>query len=87
MPLIEAVLRPQREVTVRAAGGVVQDVSYTGHVPHLIDERVYRPATRVALSGAAGARRLQSGRLGVYVLYLVGLVLVLLAAARLGLIG
>ena len=65
--VLEAVLRPQREVTVRTSGGVVQEVAYTGHVPHLIDERLYRPATRFALAGAARARRLQSGRLGVYV--------------------
>jgi hydrogenase-4 component B len=85
--VLEAVLRPQREVTVRATGGVVQDVTYTGHVPHLIDEHLYRPALRVGLAGAGWARRLQSGRLGAYVLYLVGLVLVLLGAARLGVIG
>ena len=75
--VLEAVLRPQREVTVRTSGGVVQEVAYTGHVPHLIDERLYRPATRFALAGAARARRLQSGRLGVYVFYLLGLVVVL----------
>jgi hydrogenase-4 component B len=85
--VLEAVLRPEREVTVRTAGGVVQEVAYTGHVPHLVDERLYRPATRVALAGAAGARRVQSGRLGVYVFYLLGLVVVLLGAARLGVIG
>jgi hydrogenase-4 component B len=85
--VLEAVLRPEREVTVRTAGGVVQEVAYTGHVPHLVDERLYRPATRVALAGAARARRLQSGRLGVYVFYLLGLVVVLLGAARLGVIG
>ena len=62
----------------------MQEVAYTGHVPHLIDERLYRPATRLALAGAARARRLQSGRLGVYVFYLLGLVVVLLGAARLG---
>jgi hydrogenase-4 component B len=85
--VLEAVLRPQREVTVRTAGGVVQEVSYAGRVPHLIDEHVYEPATKAALAGAALMRRLQSGRLGAYVLYLVGLVVVLLGAARLGVIG
>jgi hydrogenase-4 component B len=85
--VLEAVLRPQREVTVRTSGGVVQEVAYTGHVPHLIDERLYRPATRFALAGAARARRLQSGRIGVYVFYLIGLVVVLLGAARLGVLG
>jgi hydrogenase-4 component B len=85
--VLEAVLRPQREVTVRAEGGVVREVAYSGHVPHLIDDHVYAPAARVAQAGAARARRLQSGRLGVYVFYLLGLVVALLAGARLGLIG
>ncbi len=41
-----------------------------------------------ALAGAlAWARRLQSGRLGTYVAYLIGLVVVLLTAARIGVIG
>ena len=85
--VLEAVLRPQREVTVRSEGGVLQEVGYSGHVPHLVDEHVYRPLTQVSLAAAAQARRLQSGSLGTYVAYLIGLVVVLLAAARLGLIG
>ena len=85
--VLEAVLRPQREITVRTQGGVVQEVSYRGHVPQLIDDRVYRPAIRAALAGATHARRLQSGSLGTYVVYLIGLVVVLLAAARFGVIG
>jgi hydrogenase-4 component B len=84
---LEAVLRPEREVIVQTSGGVVQEVSYAGRVPHLIDERVYRPSARIALRGARAARRLQSGQLGVYVLYLIGLVVALLAAARIGVIG
>ncbi len=85
--MLEAVLRPQREITVRTEGGVVQEVSYRGHVPQLIDERVYRPVVRLSLAGATHARRLQSGSLGTYVAYLIGLVVVLLAAARFGVIG
>ena len=85
--VLEAVLRPHREITVRTEGGVVQEVSYRGHVPQLIDERVYRPVVRFSLAGATHARRLQSGSLGTYVVYLIGLVVVLLAAARLGVIG
>lgn len=85
--VLEAVLRPQRELAVRTAGGIVQEVSYSGEVPHLIDDHVYRPAARLALGLAARARRLQSGHLGTYVLYLLALVLVLLGAARLGLVG
>jgi hydrogenase-4 component B len=85
--VLEAVLRPQREIVVRSEGGVVQEVSYSGHVPQLIDERVYAPVTRISLAAAGHARRLQSGSLGTYVVYLIALVLVLLAAARLGVIG
>ena len=85
--MLEVVLRPQREIVVRETGGVVQDVSYSGHVPPLIDDHLYRPITRAALAGAVHARRLQSGRLGTYIAYLIGLVVVLLAAARIGLMG
>lgn len=85
--VLEAVLRPQREIVVRTAGGVVQEVSYSGRVPHLIDERLYAPVVRSALIAARHARRLQTGRLGTYVGYLIALVLVLLAAAKAGIIG
>lgn len=85
--VLEAVLRPHREIAMRSDGGVLQEVSYSGHVPHLIEDRVYAPLERVSLGAAAHARRLQSGSLGTYVSYLAGLVLVLLAAARLGWIG
>jgi hypothetical protein len=56
-------------------------------VPLLIEERVYAPLAGAAVRGAAGVRRLQSGRLGVYVIYLTGLLVALLACARLGLLG
>ena len=36
---------------------------------------------------ASFARRLQSGRLGVYVAYLAGLIIALLLGARLGVVG
>ena len=85
--VLELVLRPQREISVRSEGGVLQEVSYSGHVPQLIEERLYEPLTRVALAAAAQTRRLQSGSLGTYVGYLAGLVLALLTAARLGWIG
>ena len=50
--------------------------------------RSTRPVERARRSRGAGhARRLQSGRLGTYVAYLIALVLVLLAAARVGVIG
>ena len=85
--VLESVLRPQREITAHTAGGVLQEVRYSGRVPHLIEERLYVPAARLSLLAAAWARRLQSGSLGTYVAYLIGLVLVLLAAARFGVIG
>ena len=85
--VLETVLRPQREITVRSEGGVLQAVSYSGHLPQLIEERLYEPLTRVLLAAAAQTRRLQSGSLGTYVGYLAGLVLALLAAARFGWIG
>ena len=85
--VLEPVLRPEREIAVRTSGGVVQEVSYSGRVPHLIDERLYAPIVRSALGGARHARRLQTGRLGTYVGYLIALVLVLLAAAKAGVIG
>jgi hydrogenase-4 component B len=85
--VLELVLRPQREITVRSQDGVLQEVAYSGHVPQLIDDHFYSPLERVSLAAAAQARRLQSGSLGTYVVYLAGLVLVLLAAARLGWLG
>jgi hydrogenase-4 component B len=85
--VLEAVLRPQRQISVRTQGGVVQEVAYSGRIPHLIDERLYVPAVRSALVAARHARRLQTGSLGTYVAYLIALVLVLLAAAKAGLIG
>lgn len=85
--ILEAILRPQREIAVRYEASVVQEVAYSGRVPHLIDEKLYRPVARLALAAAGRARRLQSGRLGAYVAYLVGLVVALLAAARIGAIG
>lgn len=85
--VLEAMLRPRREIAVRSESGIVREISYSGHVPHLIDEHLYAPLARVSLAAAAHARRLQSGSLGTYVAYLIALVLVLLAAARLEVIG
>ncbi len=85
--VLEAVLRPEREITVLSQGGVVQEVSYSGRVPQLMDERLYSPVASGALSAAHWARRLQSGRLSTYVAYLIALVLVLLVSVRIGLLG
>ena len=76
--VLEFVLRPEREIDVVTERGVVQTVSYSGRVPHLIDERLYGPLARISLTGARRARRLQSGSIGTYAAYLIALVLVLL---------
>ena len=71
-----------RSPPCRTSGGVVQEVAYTGHVPHLIDE-FYRPATRLALAGAArerGGSRSAPRRLRL----LPARSVVVLGAARLG---
>jgi hypothetical protein len=85
--VLEDVLRPEREIVVQAEGGVVREVAYEGRVPHHFEERLYRPVTALAIVGAHHARRLQSGRLGIYVAYLLGLVLVVLTAAKVGILG
>jgi hydrogenase-4 component B len=85
--VLEAVLRPRRDITVTTRDGVVQEISYEGSVPHLIDENVYEPVSRWSVGAAARVRRLQSGSLGTYVGYLIGLVVLLLAAARIGALG
>jgi hydrogenase-4 component B len=85
--VLETVLRPTRDVTQSVRGGVLQEVRYEGQVPHLFDTHVNRPITRAGMWAAAHARRVQSGSLTAYVAYLVALVLVLLAAVRVGAIG
>lgn len=85
--VLEAVLRPQRDVDVSEQPGGVVSVHDRAEVPHLFDSALYRPAHQAALRGAAVARRLQSGSLRAYILYLLGLVLGLLALARAGALG
>lgn len=82
--MLERVLRPRREIVVHAApNGVAQEVVHRADVPHLFDAWLYAPAQRVALRGAAAARRLQSGSLRAYLGYLLALVTLALALARL----
>ena len=85
--VLEAVLRPRREIGVQERGGVVTEIAYQGQVPNLIDERVYRPVARRSLAAAAHMRRLQTGSLAVYVCYLIALVVAVLLAGRIGLLG
>jgi hydrogenase-4 component B len=85
--VLEAVLRPTRDISQSVRGGVLQEVRYEGHVPHLFETHLNRPITRAGLWAASRARRVQSGSLTAYVAYLVALVIVLLAAVRIGVIG
>jgi hydrogenase-4 component B len=82
--VLEAVLRPQREFDLVEAPGGVQRIRYHAEVPHLFDDLLYAPVQRRALQAAAVARRLQSGNLRTYVLYLLALLLALLALVRFG---
>jgi len=85
--VLEAVLRPQREIAVESEHGLVRSVHYQSEIPHLFDTAIYGPARRGALAGAAIARRLQSGSVRAYAGYLLGLVLILLLLVRTGAIG
>ncbi|MGO9750047.1 MAG: proton-conducting transporter membrane subunit [Solirubrobacteraceae bacterium] len=82
--VLEAVLRPERTLEVVRGGGMVQKITYTGHVPSLVDNLLYEPTIRAGLRMAAIARRLQTGNVRTYAAYLLGLVVVLLALARTG---
>jgi hydrogenase-4 component B len=85
--VLEVLLRPRRAVEVLRAGGMVQSITYTGHVPSLVDTLLYEPTVRAGLRAAAVARRLQSGNVRTYAAYLLGLVAVLLVLARAGVLG
>lgn len=79
--VLEALLRPERTVSLTETNGVLQRLTYRGAVPHLFDTLLYRPAVRSALAAATIARRLQSGSLQAYVAYLLALVIGALAVA------
>lgn len=85
--VLEALLRPRREVRVLTSAGVVEAVAYEAEVPHLFDTLLYGPISRAALRAAGIARRLQSGSLRTYLIYLLVLLGVLLALARTGILG
>jgi hypothetical protein len=85
--VLEALLRPRREVQVTVSSGVVESVAYEAEVPHLFDTLLYGPVSRGALHAASVARRLQSGSLRTYLIYLLALLGVLLALARIGIVG
>ncbi len=85
--VLEALLRPRRELRVIASSGVVEALAYQAEVPHLFDTLLYGPVSRGALRGARIARRVQSGSLRTYLIYLLALLGVLLALARTGVLG
>ncbi len=80
-------MRPRREIAIVREGGLVRSVRYRGEVPHLFDTALYGPARRGALTGARLARRIQSGSVRAYAVYLLALMLVLLVLVRVGVIG
>ena len=82
--VLDSVLRPQRTIEVQEGGGMVQEISYSSHVPSLVDTALYEPVIRVGLRAAAVARRLQTGNIRTYAAYLLGLVMGLLLLARTG---
>jgi hypothetical protein len=85
--VLEALFRPRREIDVVRAGGIVQEITYSGEVPSLVDTVLYEPAIRAGLRGAARARRLQTGNVRTYALYLLVLVVGLLVLVRVGVLG
>jgi hypothetical protein len=85
--VLEGLFRPRRELDVVRAGGMVQKITYSGHVPSLVDTLLYEPAIRAGLRGAALARRLQTGNVRTYALYLLALVVGLLVLVRIGVLG
>ena len=82
--VLERVLRPQRTIEVIESHGMVQQISYSGHVPSLVDTVLYEPTIRAGLRAATVARRLQTGNIRTYAAYLLGLVIGLLLLARTG---
>lgn len=85
--VLEALLRPRREVQVSTSAGVIQSISYQADVPHLFDTLLYGPVSQAALRAARVARRVQSGSLRAYLVYLLVLLCVLLTLARTGVFG
>jgi hydrogenase-4 component B len=85
--VLEVLLRPSRSIEVERDRGVLRGITYTGHVPSLLDAALYEPTVRAGLRAAAVARRLQSGNVRTYAAYLLGLVIGLLVLARAGVLG
>jgi hydrogenase-4 component B len=78
------ILRPAREVAVELHPGTPfpRTVRYRGEVTHVLDERLYQPLHRAAVSAAQLIRRLQGGSLQLYLAYSVAAIVGLLLLAR-----
>ena len=85
--VLQSVFRPRREFTVVEQPGLVREIRYSSHVPHLFDTVIFGPVQRAAMGGAKLARRTQTGSVRTYIAYLLGLVIGMLAIVRLGLLG
>ncbi|MFN8109956.1 MAG: proton-conducting transporter membrane subunit [Thermoleophilia bacterium] len=81
---VDGVLGTERTTTRDVADGVLQRVHTRGEVPDTIERRVVAPLMRAVGHSAARARRLQSGSLRGYLVWLVALVVGALAMLRLG---
>ena len=79
-------LRPQNELAVVRSHAIVRSVTYRGDVPHLFDTALYSPLLKTAAAWTGHVRRLQSGSLRTYSIYLSALVVFALALLRLGLL-
>jgi hydrogenase-4 component B len=85
--VLESLLRPTRELDVDGKPGLIRRITYTSEVPSLVDRALLDPMIDAGLRGAALARRLQTGNVRTYALYLLVLVLGLLALVRIGALG
>ena len=85
--VLEALMRPHRELEVVQTGTITQQIAYSSHTPSLVDRALYEPTVRAALRGAATARRLQTGNVRTYAGYLAGLVVLALLLLATGVLG
>lgn len=82
--ILEAVLRPTRQIVVRRERGVIVAASYSGGVPHVFDTMLAEPIRKTLAGAELIAQRVQSGSLRGYVGTLIALVALALILARSG---
>lgn len=82
--MLEALLRPTREIVLRREGGILVAASYRAGAPAHLDAVVGRPVRRTLAGAALIAQRVQSGSLRSYVATLIALVALALVLARSG---